>query len=356
MRTESDDPIPALGPAVSWVKLRPLGQVLLAVMLAMFVLNLLLILFVGQLPQQMRKHLNPQDRADIVERIRVVEGLQSLPSKAAEKLVVLIGFSTAREGVDPQIFDRTGAGGTRLLNVAGSGGSFFELSWYYDAVLTDSRLRPDTLILAIHPCWLAGRSETEPIPTLGLLENSEKYLVTWMRQWIWILEYRAQIHSLLNEKLGALRNTIQVGVAYQPRSTNPWRTKQMYAGARATDYAMATQLQKWSIFGWFNPSSYGLDTVEAQTFIKFLKNTKGIAANTVIVLMPESQTMRSLVPPVAYQTILQVTESAAPNVPVLDLRDAMPEAAFFDHAHLNANGRAQFSKLLSEWITKLQHV
>ena len=74
------------------------------------------------------------------------------------------------------------------------------------------------------------------------------------------------------------------------------------------------------------------------------------ARQIVIVLLPITSDLRGWLPPEANEQMMSLIDevSVGRAVRVIDLREAMPDDAFADYAHLNPAGREVFSRLLAE--------
>jgi hypothetical protein len=330
------------------------------VVAAMVALNVILTLAVGFAPPALRRAelLDPDTKLSISERVAAVQ--QSIRSGGwtERELAVVIGLSTAREGIDPITFERATGGKFRLLNIAGSGGSFRELQFYYQNVFA-SHLRPRVVILAVHPSWLSGRAVRPQADSLGEVvgnllgkptETSWIPLRSWLSGHVWIFGNRVAINTEIRTAMLSLRGLLGELMDLEPGdlvgSDDPWEASIRYGDLHASAEFLSTQLRQWEAFGWFDAHSFDRDTDETAALDDLLRRLKAFAPTTLLVLMPESVEFRSRVPAMAVDRLSRVVLGPYPEMAILDLRASMPDEYFYDHAHLNAAGREAFSNLI----------
>jgi hypothetical protein len=112
------------------------------------------------------------------------------------------------------------------------------------------------------------------------------------------------------------------------------------------------QISFLKLVGKFGPQNYQTNGEQAQALIRLIGKYKKIDAQVIVVLMPEAKNLRSWMPSEALQTLLADLDNAFPAnaIPVVDMRDAMPDTYFYDFGHLNWEGRKRFSYLFAETI------
>ncbi len=293
----------------------------------------------------------------IADRVATVEKHLGVAGSEHARLVVVTGLSTAREGIDPIRFNKDTKGGVRLLNIGSSGGSFSEMQTYSEPLL-NSRLQPDVVIMAVHPCWLAGRQlRTSPqrTPIIRGIEDEVstqtvfQQLRVWVAQQSWVMNNRRAIHSELLQLMLGWRARLHYWANISSiKGDYPWAVRSAYQDQRAPPEFLQTQLREWALAGWFDTSSFGVQTAEAQLLRLFVKDIRDKTQHLVVVLMPESEEFRMRVPLRAAETLINIVQAVDRDIPILDLRDSLPDANFRDHAHLNAQGR----KALTEEIIR----
>lgn len=293
----------------------------------------------------------------IAERVATVENQWQEVGSMHVRLAVVTGLSTAREGIDPiQIYKET-KGGVRLLNISSSGGSFSEMRTYSEPLLNSS-LQPDLVIMAVHPCWLAGRQlRTSPQSESVSRESGKKVstetdfqqLRGWVAQQLWVLNNRRAIHSELRQFMLEWRARIHYltnisSIEPSREGDYPWSVQIAYRDQQAPPEFLQAQLRAWASTGWFDPGRFGTHSAESQSLRLFINLLRDKTSNLVIVLMPESEEFRSQVPLSAAETLMNIVQSVDRGISVLDLRASLPDAMFRDHAHLNSQGRLALSR------------
>ena len=292
----------------------------------------------------------------IAERVATVEQQWKGAGSTQAKLAVVTGLSTAREGIDPVRVYKATKGGVRLLNISSSGGSFSEMRTYTEPLLK-SRLQPDLVILAVHPCWLAGRQLRTPPQSLPIFRGSEgevstetvfQQLRVWVVQQFWVMKNRRAIHSELRQLMLGWRARLHYWANISPtesllESDYPWSVRIAYQDNRAPPEFLQNQLREWASAGWFDPDRFGVQTAEAQSLRFFVNAIRGKTPNLIVVLMPESEEFRNRVPLRATETLIDIVQAVDRDISVVDLRASLPDAMFRDHAHLNAQGRLALS-------------
>jgi hypothetical protein len=332
------------------------------VLVGLVLASLLLAGIFGLAPLSLRhaEVLNPETWLVLRSRVAAIE-----KTVLPETLAVTVGFSTAREGIDRTIF--RDSSGLDLLNLASSGGSFSELHSYYDFVL-DSRLKPRVLIVAVHPCWLSGRLLTDvsaaeaSSPAMlqrNWLQRVESSATIALDYPVWILANRARVNVLLRSALARARTSVAnlLGIDALGLAPNlefdPWKTTVLYSDRHAPEGQLARQIVQWRGFGWFDARQFSADSVEAAMLADFLRRAGRFSAHTIVVLMPESTVLRENVPVEAGTLLKDVVASTPGKFSLLDLRAALPDELFYDHAHLNGAGRDRFSRLIGQEVSRL---
>lgn len=353
----------------------PLGRiarVACLVAMCLVVLDVLLSLTFGLSPRLLGRDelVDPDNLQTITARVAAVERQLASERPGQPKLAVVVGLSTAREGLDARRFRSDTGDRYRMLNLAASGGSISEMRSYTEPLLSGG-LRPDLVLVAVHPSWLAGRNLRAPLqsaPRLGPSGLSWPALHTygldwrvWLPQHSWILSNRSAIHAELRKRMLSARARIgtEIGMplsALVPGAHNdPWVVRSYYGDDHADPAFLTTQLRQWEAIGWFDESRLGGDAEEAQVIRELLQALQAISKRVVLVLMPEATAFQSRVPERGANTMRQLAASAQPAIQVLDLRRSLPPSAFRDQVHLNRVGRLQFTALIAERLLALDN-
>jgi hypothetical protein len=274
-------------------------------------------------------------------------------------LVVVAGLSTAREDIDADLLGSALCGGTRVLNLGSSGGSFRELAFYLRS-LERTTLRSRLSILAVHPVWLAGRTHlaTAATGTMRAPSSSPVALTNlpdFIQSHVWVLENRRGIHGALFNLLWQVRESIADRFGLPPHNVfaisdvSPWSPRISYHAPRADDWEWRRQLSAWRGFGWFDSTNFAPNVADASYVRTGIERLRVLGGPVVVVLMPEHSRLRQLVPSTAYAAF-RLALGTPTNVRLIDLRAALPDSLFYDYAHLNETGRREFSGLLGHRV------
>lgn len=332
---------------------RPLLGVLLAVGLALAALNTLLLLATGPAPALLARTavLSPEELGYVAARVAETERERegtALPGPSGiprTRLVVIGGFSTALLGIDPEGLE-SASPGWRVVSLAGTGASFRELR-YYLRPLARSTLRPDLVILGVHPSWLVVRAGQGPGPSRPGLRAA-------LARWAWVRANSPRIGVSI--RVGLVEARLRIGswfglpiaVLAPPGTERAW-TPPVQRG-EAGVYG-ATQMEGWARAGWFDPASYDASGPEARELGELLERLGAVTSRVAIVLMPESEPLRERLPEEAERALVTAVRSAAPQSPVIDLRASVPEEEFWDRIHLYPKGRERLTRLLAERLS-----
>lgn len=335
-------------------RLRHIVVALMPIVLVLSLLNVGLMVIWGPAPATLShsESIDPDTLQSIAARVASVERQWKDAGPTHPRLAVVLGLSTAREGIDPIQIHQATQGGLHLLNVAASGGSFREMRTYSEALLS-SGLQPDSVIMAVHPCWLAGRQlRPSPVSPPFLRDDGEdastqtrfQQLKRWAAQQVWVLDNRPAIHSELRQFMlgwrARLHHWMGISLSEQvPGGDDPWSVRIAYQDQQAPPEFLQAQLREWASAGWFDPERFGVQTAEAQVLRSLVGDMRGKTRNLVVVLMPESEAFRSRVPSRAAESLIDIVQAVDKNIAVLDLRASLSAAMFRDQAHLNAQGR-----------------
>lgn len=317
----------------------------------------------GLAPRELSRteYLNPDYLGELGGRVSAVEQQLAKTQPRSPELGVVLGLSTTREALVETELTRAQPQ-LRWLNLAGSGGSFYELS-YYASPLGWSQLRPKTVVLGVHPFYMAGRIiaprplDASPAGLLGALRRHDLGGVSErVKRWSWLVFNRNRLTLNLERGLAFARQRLfrSLGLplsALFPPSKEPWRVKREYDG-HAPAQELARQMQMWTGFRWFESSRYTEDTVEAEAFQELLRECRDVSPRVIVVLMPEASALRARMPQVAKPTLLRALRAFDPTIELLDLSDALPDDAFFDNSHVGTTGRKLVTERLIEYLTR----
>ncbi len=299
---------------------------------------------------------DPAQRADpaqlnrIQQRINKIAAQRGSTNLKPTDLAVVVGLSTAREGIDPIAFEKLVGSDVRLLNLAASGGSMSELR-AYTAPLIQSKLRPSVVYVMVHPSWLAGRASKQDILLKREHLNSPSLITqfrnyrAWFIEQIWLIRNRALIQAKINEAflqarlfVGGLFFMSDKAVALQD-ALDPWAVQLNYDADHATQDFLMKQLSQWRAMNWFQESALLDNSREALQLRAALIELFSVSDNVILVMMPEASSFRSLVPPVGEESLVSIARLADTRVQIWNFRQFLSEEKFHDLAHPNRLGR-----------------
>lgn len=352
------------GRALDLSRLFGLAVVILAVGGMFVTLDFLLSTVLGASPRFLRREVvySPSEFDRIAEQVSSAERAIADEARtrgitpSALPLTIVVGLSTAREDIDAPTLERAICGGSRLLNLGSSGGSFSELHYYLGS-LDRTQLHPRAMLLAVHPVWMTSRVLPE---SRG---DHWRMIETWslgsligfpqkLKRYMWSYANRDAIHTLLTNELLRLRWTITAPFGLSlpsllPRSSvDPWASRFAYKEARATPKFLSAQLATWKEMGWFDSTSYLESGSEGTAVTEIARLSAELAPESIVILMPETSTLREKTPTVAERKLRAALTQSGYAFPIMDFRRSIADSLFYDFAHLNAGGRAEFSREL----------
>lgn len=305
-----------------------------------------------------------------------------------EPFGVVLGQSTTLRGIDPVILNQQCEPKQPWLLINGFGSSFIKLHYYAQALIA-SELKPDTIVLGLHATMIAGQdrdralrdtastaampstskkqasAETKPVSTdaysvFDVIQGALKGSNRWIRKRIWTRTQRKNIShhmnmTLFEARLAFHRQLDNGAVGLFPPTARPWAAPgRDELPKRRPDAFLKRQIKGWREFGWYDSASYTTTNRHADAFRELIAGCDALGPNKiVIILLPVTSDLRGWLPPEALSAMHELIDEVSVGRPVrvIDLRDAMPDDAFADYAHLNPAGRAAFSSLLAERLS-----
>lgn len=286
----------------------------------------------------------------------------------------ILGASVVREDFDPEIVSKVCDRGVRWVVFSNSGGCLKKME-YLSRPLFLSRVKPAVAVLGIYPTLLTGqlipphiRRQNQIGNFKDIFNGNSKADVDRLLKKAWVFSKRKEMNDILKHSLYRIRlrmfQWFELGpdalFAANPK-INPFGADyKHYRTPRGPKYHLKRQMTYWNLYGWFNPRAYQNNNGQAEALVRVIEDFQSRGTQVLIVLMPESTQLRSLEPPEALQALESVLENAFPagTVPVIDMRDSMPEEYFYDFAHLNWAGRKLFShrfaKTIESYLTRYQ--
>jgi hypothetical protein len=327
---------------------RSLVHVLGGVLGVLVVIDLALRLALGILPAALLRTSfhDPSNHERVAGRVSAViaEGEHANP------IAVIIGSSSAQDGFMAAELGAADPAHRRWLNLATTGSSFDELRYTFGPLFA-SELDADLLVIAIHPGWLAGRVVDDPAFDAILISSTAP-------RTSWLLFNRGRVNQLARSALGDLREWLllgKLGVPFDgvhPPTLEPWRDSPRNDGVWEAAFARH-QLETWQRKRWFEASWFARADEEVDAAAEVVAAAQRTAKRVVVVLMPESSTLRAAMPVEAEAAFRRALARLAAPPPVLDLRAAIPDELFKDHIHLGGRGAQLLSTLMPDRIAEL---
>jgi hypothetical protein len=274
-------------------------------------------------------------------------------------LGVLLGQSTAEEGIDVEILDREMGLPLRWLGLCGSGGSLIKIDELAQ-LFYRSGLKPKVVLLVVGPEMLAGVPNPpleEPASFQAILTSlKSRKLAEAKRQVqdrVWMARNSLFInhdfrHLLFQTRLQWLGyNGLNVDAIFPP-DKEPW-TLQPAGPFERTPEKQAQQLEEYEAFGWFRPEKYTGEGENARALVDLIRRCRDLGSYVLLVMMPARSNMRQRLPAEARGAIrhLVVREFGDQAPSILDLWDVIPDEEFRDHLHVNWVGREKISRILA---------
>jgi hypothetical protein len=287
------------------------------------------------------------------------------PGARPTPLAVILGQSTAQDGLDPAVLNARSGLPLHWLGLCGDGGSILKINELAQ-LLYRSGLRPKVVVLAIGPEMLVGvpnpaPDEPAPLPEiLKMLATGDLQMARQaMNNRIWLarnsrlvnhdfrhLLYRARIHWLASFGLNV--------DAMFPPDKQPWILTPHEAPFYRPEEDLARQLAAYEQFGWFDPQAYTPESANARALVDLISRCRSLGAEVLFVVMPAKSSFRAKVPPEAEAclTRLRTEELGATPPPLINIWDALPDEMFRDYLHLNPLGRERVSELLASRLRR----
>ncbi|MCB9664483.1 MAG: hypothetical protein H6732_10230 [Alphaproteobacteria bacterium] len=294
-------------------------------------------------------HLDPERLESIGSRVSA-----ALAQRGDAPVAVLLGQSATREGFDVDLLAEADPGPRRWLNLGASGGSIRQLHYYAEGYLY-ADLHPELLVVSVQVQWLSEpdrrvrdqRVQASTPGPLGMLfffrdRNSLGNL----------LRHAARTSALdLWRATGLPGPVVFPPEAYrhfrmdgEPDPDDPWDSPRRYAGPHASEAYLEQLVAHWSEYGWFDPAAYDPEGPEPRELALLLRRLRPTADRLVLLHPPQHSALRTRVPGAADASFDAALQASGVDAVVVDHRAAMPDHLFHDHGHLDAEGRAVYSR------------
>jgi len=340
---------------MAWISVTRLKSILaaaLAVGFALALVDVALEAMLGPAPSWLPAPFDWGFISQFGGRLAAVEQLESIGVFRPDRTVAVLGMSTVREDLDARVLHNADPAEHQWIILGGSGGSFAELE-NYAQVFVGSPVKPPLVALGIHEVMLYG-FERAP-ENASMREFLVDVLHHHPRQALavgsWLYRNRDAIQdeaTLLNFRAQqSLRVTfaLPMSAVFAPED-NPWSVWTHYQGDHmdASDLADLYKARVTSLA----PSSLVVADRQVSALGRIIAALRNRGESVAIILMPDHSKIRALYSPDLDRAFRQALAQISPaaSLPVIDLRDSMPDDLFFDYWHLNPQGRREFSAKL----------
>jgi hypothetical protein len=321
--------------------------------LAILLLDMALQAALGTSPDWLAAAFSSEVLDQCGSRLARVEQLERAGQVSDQRLVAVVGLSPVREGIDPQMLAAADPEKRNWLVLGSQGRTFATLEVFVRA-LAESPVHPRLVVLGIVPAMLHHEDRAEP------QDASPRLLLHHLRQHryyhvaldaSWLMRNRdslADESSLLvyeSQRLMRWVFGLPMSATYPPEK-DPWTSWTEVYGEHST--AALTELQWQGHKTLLVPSQFRDVRRQSQALRNMVTELRRHGSDVVCVLMPETQRLRNLYPPIVGQKFGDAVAMARADgsLPVIDMRADIPDDMFFNDAHLNPRGRKRLSSEL----------
>lgn len=186
-----------------------------------------------------------------------------------DPLVVILGLSSASEGIQLSTLKQRLEGRTRYLALCGAGRNMGEVARYAGPLL-ESDLRPELVVLAINPFHLM-----DPPPlTEGFVKNLQKKSTMVELLGLWFFVRRKDIKHAVDVGILDARNYVYrwFDVRMEQSRADPWQ-EMVRMGLPATTNADQWQanIRRYGLRGYYDAKAYKRSKIQAGALIDLVK-------------------------------------------------------------------------------------
>jgi hypothetical protein len=271
------------------------------------------------------------------------------PAGFPKRWGIVLGHSSAEQDIDPVVLREH----TTLswLVLAGSGGSTgIENLDFHCALFETSGLKPEVVVLALHPFMFAvPPPEVPPKHDLrkALRARSSRRVLEALRAQSWLGGTQLLFGEAARSRARDVRNAVAHAAAWPWWATyraapRPWESNFVNATGQMEAPRLKERIDRSGELGRFDPARYPDGPVRAAHTLR--QRIERMGATVIVLAMPEHSAFRRRMPDRAFERL----QEGARGIPVEDLRAQMPDDAFWDPYHLNAEGKRTFSAQLGQ--------
>jgi hypothetical protein len=300
-------------------------------------------------------------------------------------LGVVLGASAVGMAIEPKLLESSGDPRipARWLSLYASGANVEDLRGLADLLL-GSGLRPRLFLLGIHPSllarsdhYLSDETAFDPSPFLravagGRLRDAKDEFMVLMAaplnaafpnrtrighgSRVFVIETKRRMFARLGMGAESLyspdRDPWAVRLLYADPEEAPGKVEEVSTSGSVRELNEGLRVRglrgdAWNK-GWFDRANYSAEGQNARALVAIIRQARGRGIEPVIVLLPESTTMRGAVPAEAMECLRAVLQGAfgSASPPVVDLRDSIPDDRFHDNVHPRREGRMDATRSL----------
>jgi hypothetical protein len=324
-----------------------------AVLVIVFVANAALVLTTAMFPDWLpRQFFGVDFLADNRQRAREAAAQYRDGTVGdGDPVVVILGLSSASEGVAlTQLADRVNHN-TRFLGLSGAGRNMRDVA-RYAAPLLESDARPELVVFAINLFHLM-----DPLAGVqGLARNLQREGTFEDLGGAWLSKRRQDIKYAIDFGIDRARIFMfdQFDVRLK-KGSDPWREiLRMGLTQTTSEFQWQANVRRYGERGYYDGYAYGRSRQQVGILIDLVSKFVAREAEVVVVLMPEHSRLRARIPDVAMRTLTDPfrRELGEQAPAIIDLRDTIPDSGFLDISHMNNDGRTLFSPQLADAIAQ----
>ncbi len=332
----------------------PLIAVGAALVVALIGLNLALLATLGPAPAWLVPTNEPLAWQTVEQAESRAAGLKAQGAfNRSEACLLYLGMSSAREGIDPAVLQRES--NRRTVGLCGSGSGMYRLVLMAEPFVR-RKMHADLVLLCIHAVWLAGNPTPQPPSSINpvpmAMQGDWRQMLSRLRWWGWMNNNRVYVNHLAREGTYSVRRAIGAIAA----DDDPWRAPDRLGyPPHQSERQLARQWQGFTGSGWFDVASTARRRqAQGDALRQVIRTFCGQGTEVVVVMMPEHSRLRNAVPPETTRYLVDLVqqercrEDRAPSLE--DFRDRIEDEHFSDYAHLNDDGRAEFSRILAKAV------
>lgn len=286
------------------------------------------------------------------QKIRgAVTYFENQPNSSENELVVILGLSSASEGIASEQLLNTSSKGYKILSLSGGGRNFKEIS-LFASPLIHSDLAPKLVIFAINPFHFIDpdKKQLDFWQTLRLTPADE-ILTGWLKK-----QRKEDLRHLLDMALLDIRGHLFLYFKNNSDDSklSPWKNSIPMAITPISSLgAWQQKLSQYGARGYYQLTNYTRSNQQVTELSRMVTAFRKKGATVIIVFMPEHSLLYQSVPKKSIPTILDKIEFLLKDqrkVEVVNCREVIPDKYFNDISHMNKKGKERFSEIFDQLL------